>query len=78
VSRDAHLRERLKSFGNGTVVYPKPRIEWKEEKWKVRGCSRLPLVRAKCRGVLCIVFALRSAWCDARVVMTVPAICVEL
>ena len=34
------------------------------------------LVRVKCRGtcILCIVFALRSAWCDARVVMTVHAI----
>jgi len=32
------------------------------------------LVRVKCRSLLCIVFALRSAWCDAKVVMTVHAI----
>jgi len=56
-SRDVHarrVRERLKSFRSDVVIHFRQRIEWKEEKWKVRGSSKLSLLFVLSVVVYCV------------------------
>jgi len=39
------VRERLKSLGSDAAVGPKPRIGWKEERWKASAAAGVSLVR---------------------------------
>ena len=66
--RDVHarrVRERLKSFRSDVVVHFRQRIEWKEEKWKVRGNSKLSLLFV----LSVVVYCVSCVYCVVRGVM---------